>query len=504
MGIAATTALIEVQTESGVISGAMNDGIATFHNVPYAAAPFGECRFEQPGSVKRWDGPRDATRTGYGYVQPWRLDDDWNGYLNPRRQGVDMLTLQITTPDAGSAALPVMVWFHGGGFVSGAGFAPAYRGHGFARDGVVHVSVTYRMSLDGYTLLEDSIDTATENLGLRDQIAALEWVQRNIAAFGGDAAKVTIAGQSAGAVSVGYLLSSPLAVGLFQRAIVESGFPAMSRSIAEAEKSFGAVELATGRSATRAALRSLTLDQSRRAIAELDGDFEGRLATGRATFANAVFSAVWGTESLPVPATEGLVSGTGGGIPLLIGNTRDEGSGFVEKMGLLRTENSASARSIASAMGASPDAAEIYRAGSRLGAGDGAILNAVFTDVSARMPAISVLTRRAAAGYLYEFAWQSPGRPVGLGADHVVDLPFAYNDFAGFSSSCPAGDRILGAEPPVQLAASMHGAFVDFVATGDPGWAPYTTADRITMRFDALSEALSDPAGTERALWESQ
>jgi para-nitrobenzyl esterase len=496
-----TTVRIEADTESGTIGGIEARGALVFRNVPFAAAPFGERRFEKPQPVPRWQGVRDGTVAGPGYLQGWRREDPWDGYLNPVEQGDDMLKLQVTTPALGGARLPVMVWIHGGGFISGVGSAPAYSGHTFARDGIVHVSVNYRLSLDGYTLLEDSIDTGTENLGLRDQVAALEWVQRNIAAFGGDPQNVTIAGQSAGGVSVGYLLSSPLAEGLFHRAIVESGFPSLVRSIAEAEKTFAAVRNATGGRATRDALRSLSPDESRALVSTLDRGFEGRIATGEATLSDAVFSGVWATESLPVPVVDGLVAST---VPLLIGNTRDEGSGFIEKMGLLLADGSSAARAIARAMGAPADAAEVYRASSRSGAGDGEIVNAVFTDVTARMPAIDALSARAGAGWLYEFAWQSPGRPLGLGADHVVDLPFMQHDFAAFRESCAIGDSILGDEPPTALAEAMHGAFAAFVRTGDPGWAPYKTSDRVTMRFDTISEALADPAGAERRIWEGR
>ena len=493
-----------VTTESGALTGVRRNGIATFRAVPYAAAPFGERRFEAPQPVSPWEGARDATAAGVGYLQPWRRDDPWDGYVNPPVQGEDVLTLQITTPDLGAARLPVMVWIHGGAFVSGVGSAPAYRGDTFARDGIVHVSVTYRMSLDGYTLLEDSIDTGTENLGLRDQIAALQWVQRNISAFGGDPGNVTVAGQSAGAVSVGYLLASPLAAGLFRRAIMQSCFPALLRTRAHAEESFAAVSAATGRPATRDGLRDLTVDQSRAAVIRLDEEFERRLITGQAALSDAVFSGVWGTESLPQTITDAVVFGPGSAVPLLLGNTRDEASGMLEKMGLLEHDDSPEARVISGALGAPAHAAEAYRASSRAGAGDGAVLNAVFTDVTARMPAIDMLTRRPGTGHLYEFAWQSPGRPESLGADHVVDIPFMQDDFASFRDSCPAGDQILGDTPPRALATAMHGAFAAFVRTGDPGWAPYETSSRTTMRFDTVSTVLSDPAGDERRIWEGR
>jgi len=502
--MATTATRVEARTESGVVAGLERAGIAVFPSVPFAAAPYGERRFELAQPVEPWDGTRDVTATGVGYLQPWRRDDPWDGYVNPGRQGEDLLSLQITTPDLGAAGLPVMVWIHGGAFVSGVGSAPASRGDSFARDGVVHVSVNYRMSLDGYTLLEDSIETGTENLGLRDQLAALRWVQRNIAAFGGDPARVTVAGQSAGAVSVGYLLSSPLARGLFQRAIIQSGFPSLIRTVSEAEARFAAVAEAAGRPATRAALRDLTIDQSRDVVARLHDDFERDLYSGRAALSDSVFSGVSGTESLPVGIAEGLVEGAGSHIPILIGNTRDEASGIVERMGLIEASRSPIARAIATDLGAPADAAERYRAASRAGAGDGVILNAVFTDVTARMPAIDILSRRSGLGYLYEFAWQSPGRPAGLGADHVVDVPFMQHDFESFRDAAPIGNTILGDHPPVALAEAMHGAFVDFVRTGEPGWAPYTNVDRMTMRFDTDSAVLSDPAQAEREIWEGQ
>ena len=124
--------------------------------------------------------------------------DPFDAYFNPLRQGVDCLTLDVWTPDVTTSGLPVMVWIHGGGFMTGTGSAPAHDGYTFAREGIVHVGINYRLGIDGFTHFADG----TDNLGLRDQVAALEWVQRNIAAFGGDPSHVTVFGQSGGAIGV--------------------------------------------------------------------------------------------------------------------------------------------------------------------------------------------------------------------------------------------------------------------------------------------------------------
>src|SRR5699024_1461586 len=186
-------------------------------------------RFLPAQSPQRWDGERDATTFGPTVTQnPYRAPLD-SVFSDPRIEGDEQLNLNVWTPDTSGTA-PVLVWIHGGAFVRGSGSIPHYDGTSFARNGIVCVTINYRVGATGF------LDVGDEhaNIGLRDQIAALTWVQEHIAAFGGDPTRVTVAGQSAGAMSIGALLGSPLTDGLFSAAILESGAAhhAFSRSTA--------------------------------------------------------------------------------------------------------------------------------------------------------------------------------------------------------------------------------------------------------------------------------
>ena len=218
---------MELEVTGGRIRGTDEGGISRFLGVPYAAAPFGERRMAPPQPVEPWDGVRDAT--AYGPTCP-------KGDYPPQYQpllpeqvipGDECLNLNVWTPstalEADGGGLPVLVWIHGGSFMNGSGSVLEYDGAAFARDGVVCVTINYRLAAEGFLFTEADVEAGTANLGLQDQVAALKWVQENIAAFGGDPARVTAAGESAGAMSVTTLLAMPSARGLFRRAITQSG-----------------------------------------------------------------------------------------------------------------------------------------------------------------------------------------------------------------------------------------------------------------------------------------
>jgi para-nitrobenzyl esterase len=242
---------------SGALGGAIDDGVAVFRGVPFAAPPVGPLRWRPPQPPADWPGVRDATRFGPACLQghPRGLDDVTPHGGAPEPTSEDGLTLNIWAPLHAAAPAPVMVFFHGGSGLFGAGSLPYYSGASFARDGVVLVTANYRLGALGGFAHPALTREARSNGDLMgayatmDQMAALAWVKRNIAAFGGDAGNVTIFGESAGAISVLNLLTTPLARGLFDKAIVQSGggwFPAgQSRRRAEAAgieigKAFGA------------------------------------------------------------------------------------------------------------------------------------------------------------------------------------------------------------------------------------------------------------------------
>lgn len=199
-----------VRTPHGALRGRHERGVAVFRGIPYAAPPFGPRRFRPPVPPEPWDGVRDAGSFGPTAPKP-PYSEAFGKYLaDPDVPGDDCLNLNVWTPEPSRGArLPVLVWFHGGALTRGSSAVPVYDGHAFARDGVVCVSVNYRLGVEGYGLFPD----APANPGLRDQLAALEWVHRSIEAFGGDPARVTLAGQSAGAISVGALVAAPQARG---------------------------------------------------------------------------------------------------------------------------------------------------------------------------------------------------------------------------------------------------------------------------------------------------
>jgi carboxylesterase type B len=239
-----------VRTDLGQVRGRDEGGVVAFRGIPYAAAPDGPLRFQPPAPAAGWEGVRDCLSFGPpppqnppapGVPSRWRPAD-----------GVDCLTLNVWSPDLGASRLPVMVWIHGGMWKYGWTGMAQYDAARLTRAGVLVVTINYRLGFEGFGHLPDVPD----NRGLRDQIAALQWVQRNIAAFGGDAGNVTVFGQSAGAASTALLVAAPATDGLFRRAIAQS-VPDGYHSVAEAEQVTGILAAAAGVAPTREGFAAL-------------------------------------------------------------------------------------------------------------------------------------------------------------------------------------------------------------------------------------------------------
>lgn len=229
-----------VDAPAGVVSGQGEKGVAVFKGIPYAEPPVGAARWTPPRPLPRWSGVRDASAFGPACVQ--NKSGPWNIYANdPRAMSEDCLTLNIWAPAAARKA-PVMVWIHGGSLSGGFSHEAIYDGAAFAARGVIVVSINYRLGVLGYLahpgLSAESPLGISGNYGLQDQIEALRWVQRNIEAFGGDPSNVTIAGESAGGLSVMYLMAAPPARGLFARAIAQSAYMISTPELKQAR--FGA------------------------------------------------------------------------------------------------------------------------------------------------------------------------------------------------------------------------------------------------------------------------
>ncbi|MGW2860720.1 carboxylesterase/lipase family protein [Streptomyces sp. NPDC001205] len=475
-------------THQGAVRGRLvAEDVAAFLGIPYAAPPFGEARFHAPGPAAPWDGVRDALSCGASvprarYAPPFDV-------LIPDEapQGEDCLNLNVWTPHpAPGGGLPVMVWIHGGAFANGSGSVSAYDGSAFARDGVVYVSINYRLGADGFLRLPDRPD----NRGLLDQIAALEWVRDNIEAFGGDPGQVTVFGESAGAMSIGALLSMPRARGLFRRAILQSGAAHHFLRPASAELITARLAEKLGIGATAEEFAAVPLDTLLPAQAELRGEIGARpdpAVWGEAALNMMPFEPV--LDELPLP-------GADCGVQFLTGSNREEYRLFLVPTERLDVLPQAKLRTATAAYGLDPDKALPVYAERRPGAVPGELFDAVTTDWFYRIPALRV-AESVPGSYVYEFARRSPALGGRLGACHASELAYVFDRLDD-----PTYAPMLGERPPQSLADAMHGAWVDFAKTGDPGWAPYDRQTRATMVFGTVPSVENDLRGEERALWE--
>jgi para-nitrobenzyl esterase len=488
-----------VRLADGTVRGTTEAGACVFLGIPYAAAPFGVNRMRPPQPVRPWDGEREAT--AFGATVPKGDYPPQYARLFPEVviPGEECLNLNVWTPDPGAAGLPVLVWIHGGSFMNGSSSVGEYDGAAFARDGVVFVSINYRLAAEGFLFLGDGI----ANLGLLDQLAALRWVQENIAMFGGDPARVTVAGESAGAMSLTTLLSMPLAEGLFARAIAQSGAGAHTLTAAEGRMVGGYLADALGVPADRDAIMAVPLDKLVRAASDLVTEVQtapdparwGQLALSLLPFAPTVDGSV-----LPAAPLAGFAAGRGRDVPLLIGSNRDEARLFLVAAAAIDLIDDATLAVAAGAYGLSADGLTVYRA-NRPGVGAGDILAAVITDWFFRVPAIRVAEARAAAGgsrtWMYRFDHPEPRDNRGFGACHAAEVAFV------FDTVTREGARaLLGDVPSRAVVDRVHRVWVDFVTDGNPGWAPYDTASRTTGLLTEDIDVVGDPAGDERALWE--
>ncbi|MFB6838006.1 carboxylesterase/lipase family protein [Streptomyces sp. NPDC056361] len=474
-----------VLTTRGPVRGERRaDGSSRFLGIPYAQPPVGDLRFAAPVPPEPWSEPLDAT--AYGPTAQRRPFAEVTTIPEPSIPGAGVLNLNVFTPDTAPAAgLPVLVWIHGGGYVAGSAASPWYDGAAFNRDGVVVVSFGYRLGIEGFLRLEG----APDNRGVRDWIAALEWVRDNIAAFGGDPAKVTIAGQSAGGGAVQTLLAVPAAEGLFRGGISVSGAVLTPDGPEVARAAARLFTARTGVPATAAALRDLTDDELldfQDVLAEPGPDREGlppMLAL--APFADG--------ELIPVPVRDALTRGDAAAdVPLMLGFTEHEftmipapgpeGPPLPVLLGGLGLDPARTAAF-----------AEAYAAG-----GEDLLFGQALTDATFRAPNLAVADARAARErptWFYEFSWRSP--VAGL-AFHCLDLPFAFDLLDAEGVEAAAGDA-----PPRALADALHRAWVAFVTDQDPGadWPRYTAGERATMVWDAEPRIVADPVRRVRELW---
>jgi para-nitrobenzyl esterase len=491
--------MVEVRVAGGRIRGAARDGVVAFRAIPYASGPLREYRFRAPGPAPSWDGVRDATAQGptapsaaaartlpgvniAPFLGEWRRDDE-------------CLTVDVWTPDPGTAGLPVLVFLHGGAFVAGAGSLPAYDGDGFAARGVVLVTVNYRLGVEGFLPLPGG-DT---NVGVRDQLAALRWVRDNITAFGGDPDRVTVFGESAGAMCIGALLGAPAARGLFGRAIMESG-NTHTRSAGYGFRQAAALADVLGVPATRDGFASVDPADVVRAQVTLAKE-PGRIdLTGVPETAAGIGLAQFGLIRDGDVVPEQPVSATG--VDVLAGTNTDEMNLWLVPTGVVAGVIEDSLPGLVGTRHPDPSALIAAYRKARPKASAGQLYSAILTDLTFRGSTLELLDRQAKAGercFGYEFTGRSPAMAGQLGACHLVELPYVFGNTHADGLGGRAG--LLGDEPSVELADRVQSAWVRFAGTGDPGWAPYLVPERSVQRIGTEWTLAADPFGQVRAAW---
>ena len=477
----------------GPLVGRVAPGSTAFLGIPYALPPVGDLRWRPPAPVPPWSDARDATAFG---AAPWQpsggpLDGLVPG-MGSADQSDDCLNLNVWTPSL-DGTHPVMVWIHGGAFSLGAGSLSVYDGSRLAAaTNTVVVTINYRLGALGFLSIDDP--SCTANVGLLDQVAALEWVRDNIASFGGAPDNVTIFGESAGGGSVLSLLSMPSARGLFHRAIVQSGATDLLLDQAKAQ-------IVAETFARCAGLDRIDVDALRalEGPAILDAQAQAALELF-ATVGTMPFHPVVDGSVLPCTWLESAIGGVHP-VPVIIGTTRDEmdlfkmfdpGAASLTEEGL---------RTRLTAAGGDPE--ELIAAYRSTGAVDPPeIWRRANTDLAMWLPALRLAEAFAAHAptWMYRFDWEAASPE--MGAPHGIDIPFPFTtiDVDGWDSF------VSNPEQAMSLAALMQRSWTDFARNGVPTlgeaqWSEYTPTERSTAILDAKVSISNDPNGAVRQAW---
>ncbi len=472
-----------VRTKTGVVRGLVGSNYQLFQGVPYAAAPVGPLRWQPPQPAPPWPGMRDASKPGLRCIQDTSQDPDFG-----RLTGEDCLSLNVWSP-AGAAGKPVMVWIHGGAFINGS--SDLYDARALATKGdIVVVTVNYRLGALGF-LAHPALGEQGEvgNYGLQDQQAALRWVHDNIAGFGGDPAKVTIAGESAGGMSVCDHLVAPESAGLFRAAIIQSGPCQAQAPVASAEqsslryaRSVGCPDAATAATCLRALPPS--------ALEKPPWYFH--------IGADALTGPVTGTPTLPVDPVAAFASGNAARVPVLIGTNHDEFTLFTAIQYLRQGRLPSAAdypKELADTFGADGAAvAERYPL-SRYGGNVSQAYSAAVTDGVFACLADRMAGALAGEAPVYAYEFNDPDAPAPetlrqvpfkVGASHSLELRYLFD---------------VGGAPPLdgaqqQLSEQMISYWGQFVSTGVPGLAGAPVWPQVDDHAPARQTMSFEPTGS--------
>ncbi|MBP8235530.1 MAG: carboxylesterase/lipase family protein [Rhizorhabdus sp.] len=476
-----------VDTTAGTVRGTIEAGVRRFRGVPYAAAPVGDRRFAAPAPAEPWEGVRDAVDPGPN--APHRVKAFPGLDVTPLIgsgwvQGDYYLSANIWTPEANGGGRPVMVWIHGGGFVIGSKDVSISDGAAFARAGLVCFAINYRMGIDGFL----PIPGVPTNLGLRDMIAALQWVRANAAAFGGDPRNITVFGESAGAMAIADLIASPLAKGLFRRAIIQSGHAGMTREIPVMQRLVKKLAKLLRVTPDRAGFASVAPGDALDAVEQISAPtarIDLRDSRGHEPmFGLSRFVPVHGDDVLPLQPLEALRRGAGSDVEVLIGTNAEEmnlylvPSGVRDKIGgllatFLLSRSQPGARRVLKAYGLG-----------KHGVKPGQALTDAMNDLVFRWPARRFAEEHQGRTHMYEFDWRSPAFKGELGSCHAVELPFVFDTLA----TATGAQGLVGEAPPQQLADRMHRLWVDFARDGNLPWSPFDREKRLVY---SISDGLA-------------
>jgi para-nitrobenzyl esterase len=474
-------------TRHGQVRGSRADGILGFLGVPYAAPPV---RFEPPRPPSSWEGVRDTIDAGEcapHRVSPFPGLDVVPLVGKGGLGGRDYLKLNIWAPESGTAR-PVMVFIHGGGFVIGSKDAPVQDGSAFARSGVVCVAINYRLAIDGFL----PVPGAPTNLGLRDMLFALRWVQDNIAEFGGDPANVTVFGESAGAMAIADLVTSPLATGLFRRAIIESGHGSMVREIGVARRLVTKLAKILKIPPTAEGFRNVSDDAAADAIAAVGKPgtrIDLRGADRREpVFGISRFVPVFGDDVLPQHPLAALRAGAGADVDVLIGTNAEEMNLYFVPTGVRAKLGGLLARYALGKSQPKPGKAlKDYGLGQK-GVKAGYAFTRAMHDLVFRWPARQYAAAHRGKTWMYEFDWRSPAVGGELGACHGMELPFVFKTL----DTVTGPEGLAGTAPPQDLAERVHALWVQFATDGTLPWAEFDARDRLVYQL-AEGRAVHEP-----------
>jgi para-nitrobenzyl esterase len=483
----------EVRISSGRIRGRAENGMAVFRGIPFAGPPLGAHRFQAPQPPDRWDGVRDAA--SFGPQAPQALPPGTPPHAEP--DSGEWLTVNVWTPDLAASGLPVLLWIHGGAYMYGSAADSLYDGEKFARAGTVLVSCNYRLGFEGFA----RIPGAPANRALLDQVAALRWVQENIAAFGGDPGNVTVFGESAGAGCVAALLVMDVAGGLFRRAIAQSVpgtffGPDLAAEITRAIAAEAGVPVSHEDLAGTDPMRLVN------ASAGVTARLRELPRLGPVASTPTPYSPVVDGEVLPRSPWRALLSGAARDVELLTGHNRDEYRLFTVVDAQFGKITEADAAAALNTFAPGPDGAAAYRK-AYPDAPPKQLHELVNSDWLFRMPTLHLAQAHAASGgttFLYELRIAAPAGGGVYGACHALDLPLVFG-----TEDRSIGLQLTGGHAPadfVALGEVMRGEWVRFATCGEPGWPRYGTERRSTRIYDSPPDVAPYPEEASMRIWE--